>query len=186
MEPSRRYRGEGLQERLNSSWLCVPVCSDSTHPLGSRSAFLLTQKTRTVLFDSRKYSRKRRTRRLLCRTSLFGNLARSPSWWNCWRNFQCFLKHTNKYRFDRFHEQVQLIAIDSIAYHFRQFTDMIERSTKLNEAISYLTAIANRLQCTVNYRHYLNQRLLQRTTSLPSHPRLQTPFLPQTRWFSLS
>ena len=45
--------------------------------------------------------------------------------------------------------QVKFIAIDSIAYYFRQFTDMIERSSKLNEAISYLTKIANRMQCAV-------------------------------------
>lgn len=46
--------------------------------------------------------------------------------------------------------QVKLIAIDSIAYYFRQFTDMIERSSKLSEAISYLTKIANRMQCAVD------------------------------------
>lgn len=47
--------------------------------------------------------------------------------------------------------QVRFIAIDSIAYYFRQFTDMIERSSKLNEAISYLTKIANRMQCAVRF-----------------------------------
>ena len=82
--------------------------------------------------------------------------------------------------------QVKLIAIDSIAYYFRQFTDMIERSSKLNEAISYLTQIANRMQCAVASTLLFHRRSLPPTTS---HPTFQTPqnrSSPKSRSFSPS
>ncbi|KAK8817308.1 hypothetical protein WA556_003202, partial [Blastocystis sp. ATCC 50177/Nand II] len=41
------------------------------------------------------------------------------------------------------HPNIRLIVIDSIAYPFRQFTDMIERSVKLSAAIRALTSLAS-------------------------------------------
>ena len=51
--------------------------------------------------------------------------------------------HPNVSLFISRNPQVRLVVIDSIAYHFRQFTDMIERSVKLSAAIRVLTSLAS-------------------------------------------
>lgn len=48
-------------------------------------------------------------------------------------------------------KKIRLLVIDSIAYFFRQFTDMIERSVKLYEAIQCLMHIVKKYSICVEF-----------------------------------